>query len=803
MQLISTTKPFSILRPVASPYKPDVDQTDILTRPTRSDAIFDLDSSDVLVIDLETKGVSVADPDMRIVGVGLSWRIGTEVHARYFNYSEMTDDARYELWTSVSTAPCAIAHNLLFDGAHVWREVQRIGRYLHEPQWAYCTLGLYKQLASESFPQQQWGLKSAQMDLLHWGETNEAGIDGWLIEHGYVKQGPKKLEGETQEEYASRVGALIADEGKEYRPDKGEMWRCPPEVLGEYCILDCLSTLQLFDEVLAPALARFPELDEYHRTVFVVVDRLLWTQQFTGIRVDMDKLRAHGTFLKGKMQQAETQMRDGPLGPFIAQLEATLLAGHMEKEPPQHKKLKLGAEPPKFKKDGGLSKNWEKWFERSEQEPEVRKDWIEWTEKLARIKAGEIPAYRFNPASVAQLRGLVYDSGLVNWKKTDRTSWKKGKEIPLFEIEGIHGWVDLQGTDGGELPMNGDLFSQLPAEIGGPLQLYADAEQELGYTTTYIEEARQSETGEWRIHPGWVNPGTKTGRLAGKDPNLQQIPKTVEFMECLIADPECVWVEKDWSALEPHVLAELSRDQALLDLYGPGAQPHDVYLYSGAHYAVLGPQIREHYDPRSVTKEIVSKAKKLLKSVREACKVVVLAKSYGAGAKKIWSGLRLKGFKLTLKEAEQISESHDTMYADSGKKFHDILETEWEARGGWVLSGLGHPVCMWEGLKKDLINRVVQKTGHDIHMMYIVDIDRRLAAEGIPYKGIVWDFHDQLIFQVPTEYGPRCLEILAEADAALNEALGAYVKLKGDPKLCTDMAKAKEAEFSWREKEAA
>src|SRR5690606_9779382 len=116
------------------------------------------------------------------------------------------------------------------------------------------------------------------------------------------------------------------------------------------------------------------------------------------------------------------------------------------------------------------------------------------------------------------------------------------------------------------------------------------------FVEKYLECARLHDDGIWRVHPGWISPGTLTLRLAGKDPNYQQVPKTIEFLGCFCAEPGTVWVEKDWSSLEPHVLAEISRDPALLKLSGPGAKKHDVYLYSGAHYAVVGEKIRAHYD---------------------------------------------------------------------------------------------------------------------------------------------------------------------------------------------------------------
>jgi hypothetical protein len=801
--MIQTTKPYSILKPVESPHRPPVDPADVLVAPTAGDieALRCLAEADVIVVDLETRGADFTAPGSAIVGLGLAWRRGTETGAKYFNWTLLNDTARGRILAYLALASGVVtAFNLMFDGAWIWRECQRIG--VPEPAWTHCAYGLLRQLATEDFPGQSWSLKQAQLDLLGWEETNEVGIEEWLIGHGYHKQGPKLQEGESPETHLAACAAWVSEnpEKRHVAADKSEMWRVPPAILGEYCILDCLSTLQLLDEVLWPALEAHPELEEWHREYFPAIDRLLWTQQAAGIRLDRAAMEKHGEFLRAQMVKAEALLRESSVATRISNWEfgeyEKLRLDHAAKEPARFNKKRERQEPEKFKKNGEVSKNWLKWQELESQPPVQSKAWENWE---ARGRAIQGP--KFNLGSDEQRRWLLYGDphapGPIKWRPTGKTRGKKkGQiriEVPIYEIEGVNGWVELEGTDAGLLPTSGDLVSQLPADVRAPLQLYSDAEQELGYVDSYLTLARDH-GGEWRVHPGWISPGTKTGRLAGKDPNLQQAPKTIEFLRTLVADPGHVWVEMDWSSLEPHVLAEISRDPALLHLYGPEAKKHDVYLYSGAHYAVLGDEIRPHYDLSSPD---VGHAKKMCKEVREACKVVVLAKSYGAGAANIWSGLRLRGFKLTPEQAAAISESHDEMYAASGKRFHKLLEGEWRTRGGWILSGLGHPIAVHESKKKDLINRLCQKTGHDVHTTFVVRVSRRLEQEGIQATGVVWDFHDQLIFQVREELGEKCLQILRDEVQKLNEYLGAYVRLKGDPKLSRDMAHAKEAEFSW------
>lgn len=827
-----TTNPYVLLRPLDYPSRPEVNRSDIFVGAQPGFVVSvtaSLPDADALVIDLETRGVDPTHPDSAIVGVGLAWRGAGQIEAVYFDYQTMDDEARSVLWEIVGYASGLVtAYNLIFDGAWLAVECRRLGQ--PEPQWTHCAYALQRQLATEDFTGQMWGLKFAQVDLLGWSETNEDGIEEWLVSHGHHRQGPRWVEGETPETHLVRCENWILDSkpGAKRRvvvADKSQMWRCPPEILGEYCILDCLSTLQLVDEVHWPVLARFPELEQWHREYIPSVDRLLWEQTASGIRISPEKFEAHRVYLVRAREVATDLLRKSSVGPRIRLYEErqreAARAELRAKEPPRHKKFVLGTEPVKHRKsDGAVTKSWLGWDAKRSVGPVQSKNWENWAARLAAVDAD--PAHEFNLGSDTQLAWLLYgdaaEPGPVQWAGTDKVRTKRRgqqiKEVPVYEINGVNGWVELDGTDSGSLPVSGDLLTQLPKDVGRPLQLHADATQELGYVETYLACARLDADGVPRIHPAWKSPGTKTGRLAGggghkvkyESPttgkpktasiNLQQLPKTKQFMECLVADDGWEWVEGDWSALEPHVLAELSQDPALLKLYGPGAKKHDVYLYSGTGYAVFGSKVRAVYD---VDNPDVPAAKKALKELREkVLKKVVLSKSYGAGAGKIHSAIRLEGYKLSFDEAKQISESHDAMYAKSGKEFHDLLEREWRARGGWVLTGLGHPIGVDEKKKKDLINRVVQKTGHDIHTMLVVSLAQKLAEEGIEYRGIVWDFHDQLIIQVRRGFGERVCEFVRKEVSALNMRLGTTVPLKMEPKICYDMAAAKEAEFDWR-----
>jgi hypothetical protein len=813
---VKSSKPFAILQPVHTT-KPEIDPSDVVVGASLERVKEWWESAqwaDTVVFDVETRGTDPWRPATAVVGVGCAWDRDGEWHAVYFDVPSMGLDAKWELFARIGCFPyrdnqAVIAHNAYFDFSLLKMESSRLGLSLGY-LFTHDTYGLYKQLAGEGWWGQTWGLKDAQLDLLGWDSSNEDGIDGWLLGHGYHKQGPPLKEGVTPEQHLAEIRAWEAaatTKPRSVAPMKGEMWRVPPKILGEYCILDCLSTMMLYQFVLRPALNRFPELEQFHTDEWIEAVHLLSDQQLSGIRMDRDKLLAHKQDLEAWILQAEADIRRNEYtGPIIKGIEIARLAADREKlaaaEPPKFKKKKETTEPVKFKKNGELASSWVKWDEKRNAEPEVYKSWNTWRVRLDELSAPRKP---WSPTSGDDIRELIYYHGLVDYHSVRPYDPETRKGCD-FRLIGINGEVELSLTDADQLPVDAEALSQMNPEWAGNIDKHREYSKELSYVETYLELLHNhgtDEAPEWRLHPGWKIHGTVTGRLAGRDPNLQQIPKSLALLDCFISDPESAWVEGDWTALEPHVLAELSRDPALMDLYGPDAKPgHDRYLFTLAsiEHAFTAP-VRRLYDPKNPTKESVGQAKKECKSLREVGKVLVLSGDYGAGAGKKWRACILKGIKIELDQMKEIHNAQLDMHRGVYKEFIPELEREWRARGGWVLSGLGHPVCVDGDKTKDLCNRVIQKTGHDIHTIYFVRLARALRLAGIECRGIVWDFHDQFIIQVPRDRAGEVLALAVKGVADLNADLGTTVRLKLEPRIVSGMSEAK-MEEAFNEREA-
>lgn len=273
--------------------------------------------------------------------------------------------------------------------------------------------------------------------------------------------------------------------------------------------------------------------------------------------------------------------------------------------------------------------------------------------------------------------------------------------------------------------------------------------------------------------------------------NIQQVPKSRGFLECLRPAQGKVWVDFDFAALEPTLLTEMSRDKSMLSLYGPDAKANDIYLFVASQIKQLaGPILACGYEPYNPTKEAISRAKKECKSLRAIAKVVVLSSQYGAGPKKIYDTLRLDGIDISEGEVKKVHSGYWELFSGI-KDYERYLQSQWRETGGWVLNPIGRPLTVAEPLMKDIVNRCIQSGGHDILVMSVAWLGEEMIRRGLAYKPVIWDFHDECLFEVPEEQAEAAVATVHDMFTHINSELDMLIKLKGEVKLCQSLADAK------------
>ena len=249
-------------------------------------------------------------------------------------------------------------------------------------------------------------------------------------------------------------------------------------------------------------------------------------------------------------------------------------------------------------------------------------------------------------------------------------------------------------------------------------------------------------------------------------------------------------VQFDFSALEPVVLTELSRDEALWRVYGSGVQD-DIYLQVGSGLGPLRAGLTEHgYDPQCPTPEAISRTKKKAKKLRGVAKIVHLAASYGAGAGTILKTLLGNGFDTNFKEVKGMLEDYWTLFSGV-KEYESRLKAEWTAQRGWFLNGRSRPMSVPPKLEKDILNRCIQSSGHDNLLTFLYHLDRIRTEYRLGFRFIVCDFHDETVTECPNDEIELTVWAINEALRRTNIELGGDIQLSGEPEICKCFAEFK------------
>lgn len=659
-----------------------------------------------------------------------------------------------------------LAHNVYADAGWAVREG-------FELNWHACTYATAKLLATEGWKGQRWGLKGLQTELLGWEETNESELHSWLVMHSCTKAKSK----------VAKPGKYLAGDGAWYSPDKSAMWQAPVGILGHYSALDADACWQLWTHVLSPVLtdwSHFLGVRQYWADYPSYI-RLLIGQRLRGIQLNLGALHAYTVQLEERIAVATAALlADGSVrGAAIAWCQARA-AESLSEEPPRHTAAELGAYAKRQAAYQARLSRWTAECAKAEARaavgggadgptgrraaartvrpdpprglelgPKLSGRWKQWEAKKARLAEAVEKLEAFNLDSPAQLGWLLYEA----LRLPVQYSHKTGKP----------------STDKAALKALGPLGRQLLARTK---------------LVKLLQFCKQMQTlqRDGILRPGFRTPGTLTGRLGGSKPNIQQMPKDPEFLRVFAARPGYTLVACDVSSLENRVLAELSKDPSLMQLYGPSARVgNDSYLFNGSNMPIIGPVIRAAgYDPDNWTPESIAAAKKACPKERAIAKQITLAANYGAGPRRIHESVVSEGGTATLEQVQTMHAGFWTLYAGI-KEYEAWLRWCWNRNEGWVLNGIGRPIGVDESKSKDLVNRVCQSTGHDCFIRLLLITDRLLKEAGLDAHPWIGDLHDACYYEVRDSDVAAALDILeTKAYSVLNAELQGQVPLSGE-----------------------
>ncbi|MFN2525102.1 MAG: DNA polymerase I [Actinomycetota bacterium] len=357
----------------------------------------------------------------------------------------------------------------------------------------------------------------------------------------------------------------------------------------------------------------------------------------------------------------------------------------------------------------------------------------------------ELAGERLNLGSPTQLRVLLYDK--LGLKTTRRT--KTGLSTDARAL--------VQLVD--QHPFVGKLLEY--RELAKLKNTYVDALPPL------------VDPRDGRVHTTYDQTITTTGRLSSTNPNLMNIPVRTEIgrkiRRAFVPAEGYVLLSADYSQIELRVMAHLSEDPILLDVF---QREEDVHAATAARIYGMAPE-------------------DLKTRHRSVAKMVNYGLSYGMGAPGLADRLNVP-----IEEAKQVMDAYFEQFAGV-KEFLDSLVTRAHADGFTTTMfgrrrylpelGSGNPRVRAIG-ERQALNAPIQGAAADIMKLAMIEVDR-LLPERAPDTRMILTVHDELVFEVPEGNEAEAAEIVTAAMTSVSEM---KVPLKVDVSLGKSWAEAKE-----------
>ena len=269
--------------------------------------------------------------------------------------------------------------------------------------------------------------------------------------------------------------------------------------------------------------------------------------------------------------------------------------------------------------------------------------------------------------------------------------------------------------------------------------------------STYIDTLPTLLDKNDRVHTTFIQTGAATGRLASKDPNLQNIPIKSELGRAIrhafIADEGYALVSFDYSQIELRIAAFLSGDEGLAKIFKSG---RDVHKEVAAR--VFGVEEREvNYEQR------------------RRAKVINFGILYGMGVTSLQQALGTNR-----KEAQEFYNAYFAAFPRLAEYIDEVKALA--ARKGYTetyfgrrryFDGIRSPIpYVRAAAERMAINAPMQGTQADVVKLAMLAIHELFEKEATGKAFLLLQVHDELVFEIEEslvkKLAPKIKEIMEE-----------------------------------------
>lgn len=274
--------------------------------------------------------------------------------------------------------------------------------------------------------------------------------------------------------------------------------------------------------------------------------------------------------------------------------------------------------------------------------------------------------------------------------------------------------------------------------------------------STYIDAIPKLVAADGRLHTTLNPMGAATGRFSSIDPNLQNIPAgeglAKEIRRTFVATPAASGAGPgfellafDYSQIEMRVLALLSGDEVLTEIFKTGADVHT-----------------------SVAARVFRVAEgEVTKEMRRKAKVINFGIIYGMGVNALRANLGS-----TREEAALFYENYFATFPKIKNYFDNVIADA--TAKGYTETFFGRR-RQFPGLKSKVpfirasaermaMNAPLQGTAADIVKLAMIKADNAIAESPLKNSAfLLLQIHDELMYEVKTEDLPKAIEIIKPA----------------------------------------
>lgn len=400
----------------------------------------------------------------------------------------------------------------------------------------------------------------------------------------------------------------------------------------------------------------------------------------------------------------------------------------------------------------------------SEQISSLEKDWAD--RRIAEYKRESNKAW--------------YASHPEKWERFNLNSDSHKRQLFFEKLK----HTPTEHTEGGKASVDADSIGRIKADFVGDYLKYEKANTLISnFGKPYLAHSTSG-----RINPGFNICGTVSYRLSGFKPYFLNAPfDEIALLKNFKCDEGYVGVHADLSAIEPTITAHYSEDKALLKVFRDGLG--DIYLDLALELFKEDKDLKRGYNPNiPITKEV----KEAFAKQRKIAKVIQLAVQYTGTKHTVSKNLTNDGIPTTIEQADEYVKAYWRKF-DAVRKFNYQLR-EVNRNQGYLRNVIGRIIRVPDPEYKDLPNRFVQSSAHDVLVLWVLKIYENCKKAGIAIKPVLLDCHDSTSNQVPEAQAGRLKEIYVESLQQLNDELNLCVQIKAEAKFFHTLAGLKNEE---------